>query len=387
MGGRVRACVVAGGLVAVSGAVWAQSSPPLAAAPYKTLEIRFTSHDGHGMFGKLTVPDSPGPHPVVVFVQTAEAQTVDTRVQGPKGPLDFFDLYRRELAAVGVGFFSYEGRGVQMGDQPPRYLKVDRPVYNTSTLENKVRDAITAVRVLQKQPAIDASRIVLRGHSEGTLLAAETASRMPKEIRAVALSGVLTYLPAALTFMMTDGWFWQHQAHWDANRDGVITATEFQADPRGIRKLMPPDFLFSNFDHNGDGRYTVDDVRQARKPMVDAVGAGNAEAAMPFLKGAAAVEIPDGWVVDHFRHAPIDTFLSQLQIPVGLFQGAVDQLTPASEVRALESRMKAAGKSNMEFQYFPDHDHSFGGLQYFLRGTPSSGYRALFDWVRRQTNR
>jgi alpha-beta hydrolase superfamily lysophospholipase len=121
--------------------------------------------------------------------------------------------------------------------------------------------------------------------------------------------------------------------------------------------------------------------------MVDAVGAGNAEAAMPFLKGAAAVEIPDGWVADHFRHAPIDTFLSQLQIPVGLFQGDVDQLTPASEVRALESRMKAAGKSNMEFQYFPDHDHSFGGLQYFLRGTPSSGYRALFDWVRRQTNR
>ena len=349
MGGRVRACVVAG-LVAVSGAVWAQSSPPSAAAPYKTLEIPFTSHDGHGMFGKLTVPDSPGPHPVVVFVQTAEAQTVDTRVQGPKGPLDFFDLYRRELAAVGVAFFSYEGRGVQMGDQPPRYQKVDRPIYNTSTLENKVRDAMTAVRVLQKQPAIDASRIVLRGHSEGTLLAAETASRMPKEIRAVALSGVLTNLRAALTFMMTDGWFWQHQAHWDGNRDGVITATEFQADPKGIRKLMPPDFPFSNFDRNEDGRYTVDDVRQARKPMVDAVGAGNAEAAMPFLKGAAAVEIPDGWVADHFRHAPIDTFLSQLQIPVGLFQGDVDQLTPASEVRALESRMKAAGKSNMEFQ-------------------------------------
>jgi hypothetical protein len=365
-------------------AVSAVSASAQMAAPYKTVEIAFTSHDGHRLFGKLSLPDSTGPHPVVVFVQTAEAQTVDTRIQLPKGPVDFFDLYRREFARIGVAFFSYEGRGTRMGTQPPRYVEIDWPVYNTSTLENKVRDAMTAVRALQKQAAVDASRIFLRGHSEGSLLAAETASRMPTEIRGLVLSGLLTHLPAALKFMMTDGMFWQHQGHWDANRDGTITTAEFEADPRGIRKLMPPDFPFANFDRNGDGRYTVDDVRASMKAVVDAIDAGTSEAAMPFLKSAAAVDTPEGWLADHFRHAPIDTFLVQLQMPIGVFQGDVDQLTPASEVRALETRMKSAGKSNVEFQYFPGLDHALGGLESLLRGAPTAGYQALFEWVKRQ---
>ena len=361
-------------------------APPSAPA-YRTVEVPFTSHDGHAMFGKLTLPDAPGPHPVVIFVQTAEAQTVDTRVQLAKGPVDFFDLYRRELARIGVAFFSYEGRGIRMGDQPPRYVRIDWPVYNTSTLENKVRDAMTAVRVLQKQAGVDAKRILLRGHSESTLLAAEAAARLQGEVSGVVLSGVLTRLPAALKFMMTDGMFWQHQGHWDANRDGTITTAEFDADPRGVRKLMPPDFPFSNFDRSGDGRYTVDDVRLSMKAMTDAIDAGQADAAMPFLKSAAAVEIPAGWVADHFRHAPIDTFLTQLTIPVGVFQGEADQLTPAAEVRALESRLKGAGKSNVEFQYFPALDHAFGGVESLLRGTPTAGYGALFQWVQKQTAR
>jgi len=69
---------------------------------------------------------------------------------------------------------------------------------------------------------------------------------------------------------------------------------------------------------------------------------------------------------------------------VGIFHGEADQLTPASEVKAFEGRMKAAGKSTVEFQYFPRLDHLFGGLEYFVRGAPWAGYRALFDWVREQ---
>ena len=74
-------------------------------------------------------------------------------------------------------------------------------------------------------------------------------------------------------------------------------------------------------------------------------------------------------------------------MPVGLFHGEADPLTPAVEVRALEQQMQAAGKSNIEFRYFAGLDHSLGGLQYFLRGSPSSGYQAIFDFVRRHVAR
>jgi hypothetical protein len=92
-------------------------------------------------------------------------------------------------------------------------------------------------------------------------------------VRALVLSGVLTHLQAALKFMATEGTFWQRQGHWDADRDGVITTAEFEADLRGVRKLMPAGFPFSNFDVSGDGRYTIEDVHVRSKPVTDAVDA------------------------------------------------------------------------------------------------------------------
>lgn len=365
-----------------AGAQGAPDQAPSTAGALKTVEVPFTSHDGHPMLGKLTTPGTPGPHAVVLYVQTAEAQSVDTRIQSPRGgTLDFFDIYRREFGARNVAFFSYEGRGARLGDQPPRYVQLDRPVYNTSTLENKVRDAITAVGVLRKQPGIDASRIFLHGVSEGTLLAAEAGARIPKEVKGLILSSVLTDMKAAMKFMMSDGTFMQHQGYWDANRDGTITQAEFDADPRGIRKLMPAGFELKQFDSSGDGIYTIEDARIRTRPLVDAVDAQNLELVGAWLKAAAAVDTPDGWLADHFKHAAIDSFLSGLDMPVGFFHGDADHLTPAAELRALERRLKAAGKSNMEFQYFPGLDHGLGGLDYFMRGTSSAGYRAMFDFV------
>ena len=47
----------------------------------KTIEIPFKSYDGYEMFGKLTIPTSGRSHPVVIYVQTAEGMTVDTKRQ------------------------------------------------------------------------------------------------------------------------------------------------------------------------------------------------------------------------------------------------------------------------------------------------------------------
>src|SRR6185295_2021655 len=84
----------------------------------RTIEIPFTSHDGFEMFGKLTLPSSGGSHAVVVYVQNAEASTMDTKRQGLRGgTYNFLDFYRDKLGDINVGFFSYEGRGVRVGDK------------------------------------------------------------------------------------------------------------------------------------------------------------------------------------------------------------------------------------------------------------------------------
>ena len=144
----------------------------------KTIELPFTSYDYYEMFGKLTLPISADL--IGSDLRKRQRMTVDMKRQKSRTEtVNYFDLYREKLPEMNVAFFSYEGRRVTMGDKPPRYETINWDIYNTSTLENKVRDVISAVELVRKQPGVDASRIFLMGASEGTLLASEAASRSP----------------------------------------------------------------------------------------------------------------------------------------------------------------------------------------------------------------
>jgi pimeloyl-ACP methyl ester carboxylesterase len=351
-----------------------------------TRDIAFTSHDGYPMLGRLTLPDTPGLHPVLMLVQTAEAATKDGELRNARGVrVPIYNQYREQLAPLGIGFFSYEGRGVSSnaGGGPV----IDRVVYDTSTLANKVQDGISAVRTLQKQAGVDRSRIVLRGISEGTLLAAEIAVRIPSEIGGLVLSGVIgSTLKDSLVFMASDGAYLAHLANWDINKDGRISAAEFEADPKGIRKQLPPGTGFGVFDHNGDGVYTRDERLASSGPLVEAIQTDNFDVFIPWLQADAAAQVPSSmraWVKDHSSQPTMWDLLSQLSMPVGLFQGEIDHNTSAAGVRALEQKAKAAGKTNLEFRYFDGLDHGLGTIEYFNTGKPSTGYTAIFEFMKR----
>jgi pimeloyl-ACP methyl ester carboxylesterase len=270
----------------------------------------------------------------------------------------------------------------------PRGEAIDWAVYNTSTLDNKVRDIISAVRVLQQQPGVDKSKILLRGVSEGTQLAADAASRIPGEIAGVVLSGIVsTTLKDMLTFMALEGTFMQHRDHWDDDRDGRITPAEFETDTKGVRRKSLPGVAFSALDADKDGTYTVADRTLLAKELVDGIQANNMAVVNGFLKLTAAVTIPQGWAEDQFAYPPIWQFLSKLEMPVGFFHGDADANTPIAGVKELERRAKAAGKANFEFHYLAGLGHGLGTLQYFETGTPSTGYVAIFDFVRRVVTR
>jgi hypothetical protein len=357
------------------------------AATGATIEVPFTSHDGLPMVGKLTLPDTPGPHPVVVYVQTAEAMTADAKRLGPKGTFNYFDLYRTRLTAANVGFFSYEGRGIRGGDTPPRYEAIDWPVYNTSTLENKVRDALSAVATVAAQKGVASSRIFLMGTSEGTLLAAEAASRIPGAIRGLILYAVMAApMPETFKFIVTDGGFIAYRGFFDTNRDGTISRSEFEADPRRYRERIFRNAPFENFDRNSDGAFTAADMPLLAKTLVDAIEQRHYEVLNRWARTSAGVTTPDNWFKDHFEHAPIWTFLSRLDMPVGLFHGDADSNTPVEALRELERRAREAGKSNLAFHYFEELDHSLGLGEYFARGGPlPPGHEALFDFIVHQT--
>jgi len=356
----------------------------------KTIEIPFTSYDGYEMLGKLTIPSSGASHPVLIYVQTAEGMTVDMKRQKSRDTtFNYFDLYREKLPEMNVAFFSYEGRGIRMGDKPPRYETINWDIYNTSTLENKVRDIISAIQIVKKQPGINSSRIFLMGASEGTLLAAEAAARSPGQIRGLILYGVLTTnLRENFRYIVTDGAFLPWIIAFDTNKDGKISKQEFEADPVKYREKRLNNTPFEMLDKNSDGFLTTEDLvmlSSRLQNLRDAVDTENYAVLSEWAKTSAAVSTPKDWFKDQFAHQPIWTFLSKLDVAVGLFQGSGDVNVPIAGVRRLEEMARKAGKTKMEFHYFDNLDHSLNILEYFSKGTLPAGHKAIFEFIKEQT--
>lgn len=350
------------------------------------MELAFKTHDGLDMYGKLVLPVG-APAAVVIYVQTAEGATVDLKRRKSRDEtFNYFDLYRERLTAMDVGFFSYEGRGIRMASDPPRFEQIDRAVFDTGTLDNKVRDVLSAIAALRQQAGLRGVRVVLMGASEGTLIAAEAASRAPEEVAGLVLYGVLaSNMRDNFRYIMTDGALLPFRAGLDADNDGKISRTEYDADARGYRaKGALKGVPFPTLDADGDGQFTsADIVILGTKVYVDAIEAENFEVLQDWARTSAAVAVPAGWFKDHFAHEPIWTFLSGLDIPVGCFQGMADAMVSPAAVKAIEARASAARKSKMVFQYFDGLDHSLNIQEYFLRGEMPAGHRAIFEFIQR----
>jgi uncharacterized protein (TIGR03067 family) len=349
----------------------------------RIIDVPFQSQDHREMFGKLYLPESAPARAIVVYVQTAEGSTVDMRRRlSLTETFNYYDLYRDQLTGNGLGFFSYEGRGIRMGDSPPRFEQINPEEFNTGTLENKVEDILSAVAAVRGQPDCRDVPLYLMGASEGTLLAAEAASRAPDQVQALILYGVLALnMRENFRYIMSDGAFLAYREQFDSDGDGEISQTEFEADPHQYRQRVLRNAAFKAFDRNGDGSFTRADMELLTKLYLDAIDSENFKILQAWAKMSAAVIVPDNWFADHFAHPSLWTFLEQLDIPVGCFHGAMDTNTPIAAVRDLEEKAKAAGKTRMEFHYFDDLDHSLNIIEYFKTGTLPAGHAAIFEFI------
>lgn len=349
----------------------------------RIVEVRFRSHDDLEMFGKLYLPEAGVPKSIVIYVQTAEGSTVDmTRRISRTETFNYYDLYRDNLTKEGLGFFSYEGRGIRMGSSPPRFEQIDDEAFNTGTLDNKVKDILSAIEAVRAQPECKDVPVILMGASEGTLLAAEAAAREPSKVQGLVLYGVLaSNMRKNFRYIMSDGAFLVYREQFDSDGDGLISSAEFEADPKKYRQRVLGNAAFSAFDRDGDGTFTRDEMCLLTKVYLDAIDNENFAILQAWAKTAAAVRVPDDWFKDHFAHEPIWTFLSQLDIPVGFFHGAMDTNTPIGAVKELEQKAKQENKAKMEFYYFDKLDHSLNIGDFFATGSMPDGHKAIFEFI------
>lgn len=134
-----------------------RSQDPKKPYPYKAEEVTFRNDTAGLRFGgTLTTPRGEEPHPAVVLLSGSGAQDRDEAIMGHRPFLVLADHLTRQ----GIAVLRFDDRGVGGSEGS----------VTSATTRDFAGDALAAVGFLKSRPEIDAKKIGLIGHSEGSLV-------------------------------------------------------------------------------------------------------------------------------------------------------------------------------------------------------------------------
>jgi pimeloyl-ACP methyl ester carboxylesterase len=155
-----------------------EPTPDPATLGYDVEEAAFPGgSEGVELAGTLTLPSTPGPHPVVVLMSGTGPQDRDESLR-PVTSLKPFALIADALTSAGVGVLRYDDRGVGGSTG----------VYGEATIVDLTSDGRAAIDYLETREDVDAGRIGVLGHSEGAIYAATLAADDPRVAYAVVMA-------------------------------------------------------------------------------------------------------------------------------------------------------------------------------------------------------
>ena len=146
--------------------------------PTATTEDVWVDNGGVRLAGTLALPAVPGPHPAVVLVSGSGPQDRDEAMPSIPGYRPFA-VISEYLVDRDVAVLRYDDRGV--GESTG-----DNAMASTGDLAT---DAEAVFEYLRNRPEIDANRVGILGHSEGSMIAAMIAARNPNVAFVVSMGG------------------------------------------------------------------------------------------------------------------------------------------------------------------------------------------------------
>jgi uncharacterized protein len=153
--------------------------------------------DGVKTNAQLTIPAvGNGPFPSVLLITGSGAEDMNEtagfiRIDNLTGskiypPTPFFQI-AEYLSDRGFVTLRYDKRGVS-----ENHTIIDSNVWGNMTINNIIQDANKALTVLMQQPEVDANRITVLGHSEGTVVTPRVAIDNPDKVKNIVLMGTLS---------------------------------------------------------------------------------------------------------------------------------------------------------------------------------------------------
>jgi dipeptidyl aminopeptidase/acylaminoacyl peptidase len=107
-----------------------------------------TLSDGVETTGRLCIPKNESIRTIVVTVHGTGPYTYITQRPG----FNYYDVLADGFCEKGVGFFTYNRRGVDLGDSAPWFDKVDSTKYAKYLPCNEAEDIETRVTFLKNDP-------------------------------------------------------------------------------------------------------------------------------------------------------------------------------------------------------------------------------------------
>jgi len=344
--------------------------------------VQFELEDGEVLTGKLYLPADGDVKQVVIYVHGTGPATYLTRrdIRGVK--FNYFDMFGEEFTSRGIAFFSYNKRGVELGDTPPNFDKVDREEFKKVVPSIEVRDLGSVIRFLRSTPRLREAKVVLLGWSEGTVIASMVAENKDNRVSALFLAGYAHE-------NMFDIIKWQYSGAssmlnlnptFDQDGDGAISKKEFASDGKaavGMRKALQ-NTPFETLDVDSDEVLTREDFRMLAEPGYKFL-LSKIEAKDEDWIWENYFRVSIEWLEEHFVLEANKTRLLRLDMPIYIFHGDSDANTDVQGVHDLRARFDRHQKTNLQTFVFEKHNHNLNFTAWAFQKKKPPGIVKIFD--------
>lgn len=376
--------LLAAGLLALSSSAYLPPVTQAAPAATGTVEaLTIPSFDAYPLQGRLYLPSDQSPRALVIYVNGSGPNTnQNTRQLSADATFSYFDLVASGFNEVGAAFLSYSTRGVTASDTPPFYHTIDPQAYQTYLPEHSVQDVAAIVRALRTDSRLHDCPIYLLGWSEGTMIAPKVAQLVP--VDGLLLAGYVNgTMQQVLDWQQTGGSSMvTYCLYFDADGDGRVSQAEYENDRYGVRPALGLDqVVFSELDADGDGQLTASDfaalLAPSRQALYDAI-TRNDDA---WLAENYPVRLTSAWFHAHSHFTPNRDMLTELDLPIVIFQGQADANVPVQDTLDIQAQFAALGKDNLTVHLYPNADHDLNFVSYLSTGVWPQAWCDLFAVV------
>ncbi|MEX1334459.1 MAG: alpha/beta hydrolase [Candidatus Limnocylindrales bacterium] len=314
-----------------------EPTPDAADFDYSSEEVAFAGgSEDVELAGTLTLPNTAGPHPVVITMTGSGPQDRNESLR-PLTLLEPFAVIADALTSAGVGVLRYDDRGVggSTGD------------YSAATVQELAEDARAAIDYLETRDDVDPDRIGLFGHSEGGLYAAILGASDPR----VAFIGMMA--PAVI-----DGIDLIVEQNMALTRSAGSPEEQVQAAGEYTAEVMPL-VLEGDLDAARDVSTTFYGSLWDELTPEEQAFAGEREA---FIEQQLEAQFPtfeSDWYRSLLGYDPGPDW-STVEVPVlAVFGGKDVQVIAESNETALREALAVAGNEDVTTLTIPDANHLF----------------------------